>query len=184
MDRDDDAPAQARAILAHALSAAGGLRHIARTLLMLMLTGFAVFMIPAGLYELHRVDVVRHWHPATLRFDGVRLEPAAFHDMPASWRWRFSDPDSGRRFETGDLRPGDLPFSALGWSTLDVEARAWQARSGQMVQVWRAPDGDEIYPEQGTPTTMRIILALCAAYWAWVFLMARRKRRQAATPGE
>ena len=183
MGGGDDAAAEVRAALARAVSAFGGVRKIARTLLMLWVTGFALFMIPAGIYELHRVEVVSHWERVSLRLDGVELERSSFRKGQFSWRWHFSDPDSGRKFETGDVRPGDLPFSALGWSTLDAEAREWQARKGQTVQVWRAPEGDEIYPEQGTPTTMRIILALCAAYWAWVFVTARRKRRQAAAAG-
>jgi hypothetical protein len=154
-------------ILRPALESAGGWRAVGKRFLLLAISAFAIFMPVAALWELHRVDQVRDWMPVTVVVDKVEWAKPAFRKSQYHWVFSFRDPASTQLWHTGDLAPGDMPFSVLGWSSMDARAQAWADRAGENVTVWRSPDGSEVYPEKGDPMLMRLMLALCAGFWLW-----------------
>ncbi|MDE2596102.1 MAG: hypothetical protein KGL44_04395 [Sphingomonadales bacterium] len=160
--------------LAASLAMAGGVRGLARSFLMLMATGFALFMPFAATYELYRVHEVARWQQVSARLDQVALEQSAFRKGVSTWRFHLTDRETGRRYDTGDVEPGDLPFSILGWSSMDGVARRYQAQTGETLRVHRSPDGSEIYLRPGDSRTMTLILALCTGFWAWVVVFRKR----------
>lgn len=166
-----------RAALAQSLRRGGGLGGFARNTALTIVSGFALFMPPAAIYELSRVEAVRTWQTVDMELTEVRRADTGHRRGGASWVWSFREPVSGRRYETRDFAPGDLPFSAPGLSTMEATGLAWQQRAGQHVRVWRSPDGQEVYPSQGSKTAMQAVLALCGAWWIALLASCLRRRR-------
>jgi len=143
----------------------GGWTGFWKRTIVFLVSAFAVFMPPVALYELSRVKDVQSWQAAEMELLSVERVVNRSRRGGSSWVWSFHDPASGRTFSTSDLEPGDMPSSGPGWSTLTREAMAWQRRVGQRVDVWISPDGNEIYPRQGSNGTMLTVLALCGLWW-------------------
>lgn len=170
-------PPSLRVILTKIIAANGGMARVgavAKSFALLAAMGFAGVMPLAAGYELYRVHAVSRWPVVPARIVSATLEPSAFRKGVSSWRYRMVDAQSGAAMETGDMRPGDLPFSFLFWSTADGDAARFQARAGQEMRVYRSPDGREFYPEAGNSRFMTAVLALCALFWGWLFW--RRKQ--------
>ena len=166
-----------RAILSTIIAENGGLARVgaaAKSFALLVALGFAGVMPLAAGYELYRVHDVSRWPMVPARIVSATLEPSQFRKGVSSWRYKMVDLQSGAAMETGDMRPGDLPFSFLFWSTADGDAARFHARAGQVMRVYRAPDGREFYPEAGNSRFMIGVLMLCALFWGWLFW--RRKQ--------
>ena len=165
-------PPKLRVILASIIAQNGGMPAVigvAKTFALLAAFGFAAVMPFAATYELYRVHAVSQWPLVPARIVSATLEPSSFRRGSSSYRYRFVDMQSGKEMETGDMRPGDLPFTFVIWSTADAEAARLQARVGQIVQVRQSPDGREFYPEAGDMRFMTAVLALYALFWGWLF---------------
>jgi hypothetical protein len=158
------------------LSKVGGWAGFWRRTIVFLISAFALFMPPVALYELYRVKAVKSWQSDEMELLSVERVVHRTRRGGTSWVWSFKNPADGRIFTTSDLRPGDLPSSGPGWSTIEQEAMVWRRQSGQRVNVWKSPDGKEIYPEQGNAGTMLTVLALCAIWWGYRALTALRHR--------
>jgi hypothetical protein len=168
-----------RARLASIIAQIGGINCIGgavRTFALLAALGFAAFMPFVAGYELFRVHAVASWPLVPARIVSATLEPSAFRNGVSSWRYRMVDLQTGAAIETGDMRPGDLPFSVVTWSTADADAAKFQARAGQAVNIRRSPDSTEFYPEGGDTRFMTGVLIICAVFWALVFWRRKNMR--------
>lgn len=171
------APPNLRSILASIIAQNGGMAAIvdvAKKFALLAAFGFAAVMPFAATYELYRVHAVSQWPLVPARIVSATLEPSSFRRGSSSYHYRFVDMQSGKPMETGDMRPGDLPFSFLIWSTSDGDAARLQARAGQIMQVRQSPDGREFYPEDGDMRFMTGVLAMCGFFWSALFWRRRK----------
>ena len=162
---------------AASLRKSGGWTGFASRLAVMLISGFALFMPPAAIYELSRVKAVQSWPMVELELLSVEKVDNRNRRGGTAWIWSFREPSNGRIVEVRDFEPGDLSSSGPGWTTMDRQAEAWQGLVGQRVKVWMSPDGKEVYPSQGTPATMTSVLALCGLWWAIFGLKWLRRRR-------
>jgi hypothetical protein len=146
-----------------------GVSEALRTFALLAAAGFAAFMPFVAGYELTRVRAVSQWPLVPARIVSATLEPSAFRKGVSSWRYRVVDLHTGEALETGDMRPGDLPFSIVIWSTAILDAARFQARVGQTINIRRAPSGSAFYLEAGDGRFMSGVLMFCALFWGWVY---------------
>lgn len=144
----------------------------------LTLVVFSLFFLVMAPFELYQVYTVNNLEPQPARLITVQLEPPTFGKGQWHWRYHFEYLKTGERDETGDVRPGDLPFSTLGWSTADWDAARYHA--GQEISVYRAAEGGHPYLERGGYGFMSAILAAALAYWA-VLIKIMVSRRHIAT---
>ena len=154
----------------------GGWRAV-RGFFALAVYGFSLFMLVVAPYELSLVHAAHNWPAIPAHIASVELVPPPFLDGQDYWEFHMTRDDNGASISTADVRPGDFPFSALGWSTVDADAARYHR--GQAITVWVSPDGRHIFLEQGSPWLMSIILASCIVVWLWVALSVRRTLRQA-----
>lgn len=170
-------PVDPRHILRDVLAELGGARRLAVSIAALCAFLVAAFLpIPAA-YELWRVGQVAEWREVPVRLDAVELKRPTFGKGPSSWRYTFTDPETGKAYETGDIEPGDFPFTVMGWSTTDSTARAYQVKVGQMIRVRRSSDGAQYFLRAGDRTTMSLLLGLSGLYWLWLLNVWWSKRR-------
>jgi hypothetical protein len=170
-------PVDPKQVLREVLAELGGARKLVGSILMLWLLLVATFLpIPAA-YELWRVGDVASWREVPVRLDAVEMKRPTFGKGPSTWRYTFTDPASGKPYETGDIEPGDFPFTVLGWSTTDSTARAYQAQVGQTIRVRRSPDGSRYFLRAGDRSTMTALLALSGVFWLWLISVWRRRRQ-------
>jgi hypothetical protein len=171
-------PPSLRTMLIKIIAENGGMARAgaaAKSFALLAAAGFASVMPLAAGYELYRVYDVSGWSLVPARIVSATLEPSAFRKGVSSWRYRIVDLRSGAEIETGDMRPGDLPFSFLYWSTADGDAARFHARAGQVTSVRRSPDGREFYPEAGNSRLMIGVLLLCGLFWGGLFWRRRHR---------
>ena len=71
--------------------------------------------------------------PFTVRLDAVEKKRPTFGKGPSTWRYTFTDPETGKPHETADIEPGDFPFTVMGCSTIDATGRFYQASVGQTI---------------------------------------------------
>lgn len=175
-------PVDPKAVLLGVLAELGGARKLALSLAALCAFFIAAFLPLPAAYELWRVSEVATWHEVPVRLDAVERKRPTFGKGPATWRYTFTDPATGQPYETGDIEPGDFPFTVMGWSTIDSTARAYQAQVGETIRVRRSPDRQHYFLRAGNRTTMTVLLAGCGLYWLWLltFWRRRRKRSEAA----
>ncbi len=168
-----------RGMMASIIAQAGGIARIGgaiRTFSLLAAAGYAALMPFAAAYELYRVRAVASWPLVPARIVSATFEPSVFRKGVSSWRYRMVDMQTGAAIETGDMRPGDLPFSVVIWSTADADAAKFQARAGQVMNIRRSPDRTEFYPEEGDSRFMTGVLIICAMFWAFVFWRRKNLR--------
>lgn len=170
-------PVDPKAILRDALAELGGARKLALSLAALSAFFIAAFLPLPAAYELWRVGDVATWQEVPVRLDAVERKRPTFGKGPSTWRYTFTDPATGQPFETGDIEPGDFPFTVMGWSTIDSTARAYQAQVGQTIRVRRSPDGQHYFLRAGNRTTMTAFLGFCGLYWIWLLSVWRRRKR-------
>lgn len=170
-------PVDPKAILRDVLAELGGARKLALSLAALSAFFIAGFLPLPAAYELWRVGDVATWQEVPVRLDAVELKRPTFGKGPSTWRYTFTDPATGQPFETGDIEPGDFPFTVMGWSTIDSTARAYQAQVGQTIRVRRSPDGQHYFLRAGSRTTMTVLLGFCGLYWLWLLSVWHRRKR-------
>ena len=169
-------PVEPKKILREVLAELGGARKLAVSILMLWLLLVATFLPIPGIYELWRVGDVATWSEVPVRLDAVELKRPSFGKGPSTWRYTFTDPENGKPYETGDIEPGDFPFTVMGWSTTDSITRAYAAKVGQTIRVRRSPDGIQYFLRAGDRTTMTVLLGGSALYWLWLLSIWRRRK--------
>lgn len=170
-------PVDPKQVLRDLLTELGGARKLALSLAALSAFLVAAFLpIPAA-YELWRVGQVAEWREVPVRLDAVEMKRPTFGKGPSTWRYTFTDPQTGKPYETGDIEPGDFPFTVMGWSTTDSTARAYAAQVGQTIRVRRAPDGRQYFLRPGDTATMTALLGFSGLYWLWLLSVWRRRRR-------
>jgi hypothetical protein len=140
-----------------------------RSFALLAALGFSAFMPLVAGYELYRVQDVSRWPLVPARIVGATLEASTSRKTVTSWRYRMVDLQMGKAIDTGDMRPGDLPFSLVIWSTANLDAAQFQANAGRTVMVRRSPDGSEYYPEAGNMRFMTGVLGFCGLFWIGLF---------------
>lgn len=172
-----DKPVDPKQILRGVLGELGGARKLALSLAALVAFLVAAFLPLPAMYELWRVGEVATWHEVPVRLDAVERKRPTFGKGPSTWRYTLTDPATGQRYETGDIEPGDFPFTVMGWSTIDGTARAYQAQVGQTIRVRRSGDGRQYFLRAGDRSTMTVLLGLCGLYWLWLASVWRRRRR-------
>lgn len=166
--------------IGQALAELGGGRRLAVSIVMLMATCIAVFMPIPACYELWMVQQVKTWPEVPVRLEAVELTPSSFRRGDWSWQYRLRDLQTGAAYKTGDLEPGDIPFSVVAgskesalWSSRNNDAARYRQHVGQVIKVRRSPDGKRYFLRDGDSVTMTIVLVLCAAFWLWVLLFRR-----------
>lgn len=172
-----DKPVDPKAVLRGVLAELGGVRKLALSLAALVAFLVAAFLPLPAMYELWRVGEVATWREVPVRLDAVERKRPTFGKGPSTWRYTITDPATGQRYETGDIEPGDFPFTIMGWSTIDATARAYQAKVGQTIRVRRSGDGTHYFLRPGNRTTMTMLLGGSGLYWLWLFSVWRRRRR-------
>lgn len=170
-------PVDPKQVLREVLGEFGGARKLALSIAALAAFFIAAFLPLPAAYELWRVGDVATWREVPVRLDAVELKRPTFGKGPSTWRYTFTDPDTGKPYETGDIEPGDFPFNVMGWSTTDSATRAYQAQVGQIIRVRRSGDGRTYFLRPGDSTTMTALLVCCGLYWLWLFSLWRRRKR-------
>jgi hypothetical protein len=170
-------PVDPKTVLRDVLSRLSGARSLAVSMAALSAFLVAAFLpIPAA-YELWRVDQVAEWREVPVRLDAVEKRQPTFGKGPSTWRYTFTDPETGKLFETADIEPGDFPFTVMGWSTIDATGRSYKASVGQTIYVRRSDDGEQYFLRPGDHTTMTALLGFSGLYWLWLISGWRRRRR-------
>ena len=134
------------------------------------------FHASTAAYELWLVGKVEQWREVPATLVAVERKRPAFGKGPLTWRYTFTELERGKPDETRDIEPGDIPFTALGWSTKDATARDYQAMLGQTIRVRGSPDGDRYFLKFGDRNTMSVLLSLSGTYWIWMLSVWRRRR--------
>lgn len=174
-----DKPVDPNQILREVLGELGGARKLALSIAALCAFLIAAFLPLPAAYELWRVGEVASWREVPVRLDAVERKRPTFGKGPSTWRYTFTDPATGEPYETGDIEPGDLPFTVMGWSTIDATARTYQAQVGQTIRVRRSGDGRHYFLRPGDRTTMTALLGCCGLYWLRFFTVWHRRKRSA-----
>lgn len=171
-------PVDPKTVLHDVLAEVGGARQLAVSIA--ALSSFlvaAVLPIPA-VYELWRVGQVAEWRVVPVRLDAVEKKRPTFGKGPSTWRYTFTDPETGKPHETADIEPGDFPFTVMGWSTIDATGRSYQASVGQTIYVRRSDHGEQYFLRSGVRTTMTALLGFSGIYWLWLLSVWRHRRRR------
>ncbi|MGV3510964.1 MAG: hypothetical protein ACO1OX_03065 [Novosphingobium sp.] len=171
-------PADPMQILRKKPAVLEGLRKHVLSMVAMSAFLLATVMPIAAVYELWRVQEVSAWPAVLVRLDAVEKERPTFGKGPSVWRYRFTDPESGRQYQTGDVEPGDFPFTVMGWSTKDATAANYQARIGTLIPVRRSIDRSRYFLQAGDSTTMSVVLGLSGLYWVWLWLVCRRRKSE------
>lgn len=170
-------PPDPKAALLEVIGELGNGRKLVLSIATLWLFLAAAFLPLPALYELWRVGEVATWREVPVRLDAVEKKRPAFGKGPSTWRYTFTDPETGRPYETSDIEPGDFPFTVLSWSTTDAATSAYRAKVGQTIRVRRSPDRQEYFLRAGDSSTMTAVFIGSALYWVWLVSSWRRRRQ-------
>jgi hypothetical protein len=170
-------PVDPKEAVRQVLGALGDVRKLARSFAMLWMLLVGFFLPIPTAYELWRVGDVTTWREVPVRLDAVEEKRPTFGKGPWMWRYTFTDLETARRYETGDIEPGDFPVTVLGWSTTDAAAHAYLAEVGHTIRVRRSPDRQSYFLRAGDRSTMTVVLTGCALYWMWLVTFWLRRKR-------
>jgi hypothetical protein len=171
---DTDPKVNSRAIISTAFKGVDW-RKTVKAFGMLSACVFSLVFLVAAPFELFLVHAVNNWPPQPARLISVtRKIVDSTPGADAYWSYELELTKTGESISTSDVRPGDLPFTILLWSTSDWDAARY--RAGQNIEVYRAPEGGKVYLERGGYGFMSMVLAASLAFWAWIVLRVMRRK--------
>ncbi len=148
-----------------------------RSVLILCLCGFSVFMLFAAPYELYRVAQVHGWEkvPARVLYIGSHLGSGQMNGVMYQ-HLMIEDLQTRKQVKIIDIRPGDLPFSTtlarnMLYDSRDADLNSFAKRRD--ITVYRAPGGEHYYLDAGSPGLMTGILVLSIGWLLGLFVVAR-----------
>jgi hypothetical protein len=170
---------EALVVAAHQIDREVDWRQQLKSCFLLVLCAFSLFFLFMAPFEMWQVHDARAWRPLPARLVKVSHERSAFRPHILYWRYDIELKETGQRVTTSDVRPGDLPISAMGWSSSDDDAARYH--DGQELAVFRSPEGGKVFLERGDFGQMAMIFATSLAFWLVMIARMMKRRAQEAS---